>query len=91
VLSHPTAIVACAVRRRRLSLLFAIQCIAVLVEGWYGARFLATIKHQKARELIYETVLEVVLADVPMREETALLKRRSRLWRIKAHVVRSRK
>jgi len=49
--------------------------------------FLATIKRQEARELIYETVLEVVLADAPLRSEGDLLDRLSRLWQVKPRIV----
>ena len=50
-------------------------------------RFLATIDRQEARELIYETVLEAVLADARVGEESELLKRLSRLWDISVRVV----
>lgn len=50
-------------------------------------RFLATIDRQEARELIYETVLEAVLADAQVGEESELLKRLSRLWDISVQVV----
>ena len=50
-------------------------------------RFLTTIKRPQARELIYETVLEAVLADAPSEPETKLLDRLTAIWHIKARVV----
>ena len=49
--------------------------------------FLGTITRQEAREQIFETLLETVLADAPRSEETEVLERLSKLWHIKPRIV----
>ena len=52
-------------------------------------RFLETaIARQEARELIFETVLEVALADAPVRAETEILDWLRRTWNITMRVVK---
>ncbi|MGD9762803.1 MAG: TerB family tellurite resistance protein [Candidatus Binatia bacterium] len=50
-------------------------------------RFLQTIDRQEARELIYATLLEVALADAPLRPEIEILQWLERVWHVKARVV----
>jgi hypothetical protein len=49
--------------------------------------FLAGIQRQEAREVIYEAVLEAVLADMPRPQENALLERLSRQWHLRPRPV----
>lgn len=50
--------------------------------------FLSTIARQEARELIYETVLEVALADAPVPAETEILDWLARIWNVKVRIVK---
>lgn len=50
-------------------------------------RFLPTIERQEVRELIYETVLEAALADVPLRPETEILDWLAGVWNIETRVI----
>lgn len=50
--------------------------------------FLATITRREARELIYETVLEVALADAPMQAEAEVLEWLAGIWDIDVQVVK---
>ena len=52
-------------------------------------RFLPKIERQEARELIYETVLEAALAEVPVQPETEILEWIARIWKVEARIVES--
>jgi uncharacterized tellurite resistance protein B-like protein len=49
--------------------------------------FLATIKRQEARDLIYETMLEAALADVPVKPEREILDWLADIWSIKTRII----
>ena len=51
-------------------------------------RFLETIPRQEARELIYETLLEVALADAPVKPEAEILEWLRQIWKVKVTVVK---
>lgn len=50
--------------------------------------FLPTIARKEARELIYETVLEVALADAPVKAEAEILEWLADIWDISVRVVK---
>lgn len=49
--------------------------------------FVATVTRREARALIYESVLEAVLADVPHSDESQVLQQLSKLWHISPRVI----
>jgi uncharacterized tellurite resistance protein B-like protein len=51
-------------------------------------RFLETIPRQEAREVIYETLLEVALADAPVKSEAEILEWLRKIWNVKVTVVK---
>jgi uncharacterized tellurite resistance protein B-like protein len=51
-------------------------------------RFLPTIERQEARELIYGTLLETALADVPVSAEAEILDWLADIWNIKTRAAR---
>lgn len=51
-------------------------------------QFLPTITRKEARALIYETLLEVALADAPVRAETEVLEWLRDIWEIDMRVVK---
>jgi uncharacterized tellurite resistance protein B-like protein len=50
--------------------------------------FLSTITRQEACELIYETALEVALADAPVPAETEILDWLKGIWKITVRIVK---